>query len=253
PIPAAAARNLGAAAATGEYLLFVDADCLLEPDALERLLEAAQAGYGALVGGVLPEPHPYWVLCSNLMAFPEYLTLDRAGERGSLPSFCLMMPRRIWEVIGGFDESYHPTCEDLDLCFRLRRAGYRLGCAPSAAVRHRSSRASAGAVWRQHALYGKGYYRIQHTYSDIVGPSQAAWLAEHLPRLAAALSVPIAVIFVLRMFVRRPHMLRFWHALPGLIWIRLAWYDGFRMASTPAPRPGAAVWRGTASPNRSIP
>lgn len=240
PISAAAARNRGAAAASGDHLLFLDADVVPAPDMLARLAEAA-GGYGALVGGVIPEDSSYWVLVSNLMTFPEYLTLSDPGERGSLPSFCMLMPAAAWAAAGGFDESYHPTGEDLDMCFRLRRMGYRLGCAPAAAVYHRSSRATPGAVWWQHVQYGQGYYRIQHTYPEFVGSSEAVWLADHLPQLLPLVAVPIAVAFALRLMVARPALRRFWRALPGLIWTRLAWYEGFRAAARTARRTALAA------------
>ncbi|MEN9938599.1 MAG: hypothetical protein RLZZ387_5178 [Chloroflexota bacterium] len=234
PVSAPTARNRGAAETTGEHLLFVDADCVLAPDAVGLMLDAAEQGYAALVGGVVPDDEQYWVHASNLMTFPEYLTLDAPGERGSLPSFCMLVARDALEKVGGFDESYHPTAEDLDLCFRLRRLGYRLGCEPRAAVRHRSTRATPGAVWRQHIQYGWGYYRIQHSYPDIVGSSEAVWVADHMPRLLPPLAVPIAVAFVMRLLLRRPAMRRFWRAVPGMIWTRLAWYEGFRMAAQTA-------------------
>ena len=138
-----------------------DADCLLAPDAAEQLLSAVDAGYGAVVGAVVPETAQYWVLCNNLMAFPEFLTLDQPGERACLPSFCLLIPRAVWEHVGAFDERFPGAAgEDLDLSFRLRQLGYRLGFTPAAAVRHRPARAGAGAVWRQHVGFGAAWHTL---------------------------------------------------------------------------------------------
>jgi glycosyltransferase involved in cell wall biosynthesis len=231
PISPAAARNRGAAAARGEHLLFLDADCLLAPSALERLLAGISAGYGALVGAVVPETDQYWVLCNNLMAFPEFLTLDQPGERDCLPSFCLLIRRAVWDAVGTFDERFPgPAGEDLDLSYRMRLAGYRLGCAPDAAVRHRPARAGAGAVWRQHVGFGAAWHVLYHRYRAILPFSQAVWLIEEYgaPGLAAAL--PLACLYVLRLFARRRHLLRFWYAIPGMIWAQYGWYNGIQQA-----------------------
>lgn len=54
---------------------------------------------------------------------------------------CLVMPRAAWEAVGGFDERYFMYCEDVDLCLRLRRAGWSLQRA-AASVVHAGERAS---------------------------------------------------------------------------------------------------------------
>jgi GT2 family glycosyltransferase len=232
PISAAAARNMGAAAASGDHLLFVDADCLLAPDALDRLLQALQIGYAAVVGGIVPEPEHYWTLCDNLMAFPEFLTLDRPGERGCLPSFCLLVLRSIWDQVGAFDERFPGAAgEDIDLSFRMRQAGHRLGCEPSAAVRHLPARANIGSVWHHHAAFGRSWRYIYYRYRSLMNSSQAMRASERQDALGAAALVPIACAFVLRLVARRRHMLRFWYAIPGMIWVRLAWYSGLRQAA----------------------
>ncbi|GAB4204411.1 MAG: hypothetical protein OHK0022_29520 [Roseiflexaceae bacterium] len=229
--PAGPARNHGAAAAHGAYLLFLDADCLLEPDSVARLVAAINGGLDAAVGGVRPEPGSYWRLCHNLMAFPEFTTLDSPGERPSLPSLCLMVRRDAWLRVGPFDEGLvSETGEDLDWSYRARQTGYRLGCAPSAALRHRPERTSIGDVWRRHMRYGESWRTLYQRHRALLPPSQAVWLAERLGDAAPAAFVMLAMLYVLRLAARRPHLLRFWYALPGMAWAQLAWYYGIKLA-----------------------
>ncbi len=54
---------------------------------------------------------------------------------------CMVLPREAWAAVGGFDERYFMYCEDVDLCLRLRQAGYLLVQAPVQIV-HSGQRAS---------------------------------------------------------------------------------------------------------------
>lgn len=233
PVSAARARNLGAAAAQGRLLLFVDADCLLAPDALAQLVAALAQGYGAVLGGVVPEAGQYWRLCGNLMSFPEYLSIDPPGEREVLPSFCLCMPRAVWQQHGPFTERFvGASAEDLDLSLRMRQAGLRLGCAPGAHVYHRPPRNSADVIWRRHQGFGRDFYDIYHRYRALMPRSEAIWLSERLPAVLARLAMlPLAAAYVLRLMLRRPQLRRFWYAWPGMAWAQFGWYCGMVQAA----------------------
>ncbi|MDO5290473.1 MAG: glycosyl transferase [Pseudomonadota bacterium] len=54
----------------------------------------------------------------------------------------VLLPHAAYAQVGGFDETYHMYCEDVDLCLRLQAAGWRLSCARDAQVIHGARRAS---------------------------------------------------------------------------------------------------------------
>ncbi|MGH3851361.1 MAG: glycosyltransferase [Pseudonocardiaceae bacterium] len=54
----------------------------------------------------------------------------------------MLLPRRAWESVGGFDERYFMYVEDIDLCFRLRRAGWKTVYEPAATIIHSRGQSS---------------------------------------------------------------------------------------------------------------
>jgi len=58
------------------------------------------------------------------------------GEAEWVSGACFLVRRRAFEELGGFDESYFMFAEDMDLCWRLHRAGWGVGFAPGAVVTH---------------------------------------------------------------------------------------------------------------------
>lgn len=65
----------------------------------------------------------------------------REGRVDWVNAACLVLPQPVWQAVGGFDESYFMYCEDVDLCLRLRLAGWELARAPVPVV-HAGQRAS---------------------------------------------------------------------------------------------------------------
>jgi glycosyltransferase involved in cell wall biosynthesis len=225
PISPAAARNLGAQIAGGEYLLFIDADCIAAPDLVDRILARHRQGHAVVGAAVAAEKANYWVLCDNLLVFAPFLASAKAGARPYLPSHTFSIARGVFAELGGFDESFAPTGEDMDLSLRLRACGYELFFEPEAAVAHRHQRASAAAVFNHLRSFGRGYYRLQQQHATLWRSPVA-----HLPRQSIGLLIALIPLLACKDILwqlARQHALRpYAQAVAGMIWGRIGWYLG---------------------------
>jgi len=114
----AAARNAGASIATGQYLIFVDADTIVGEATLRGAIDALKAGAaggGALIR--LDDPTPWW---ARLLVERMFMLLYRVGRFAS-GSF-LFCTRRAFDAAGGFDEALY-AAEELSMSRALRRHG----------------------------------------------------------------------------------------------------------------------------------
>ena len=149
------AMNRGVAQSHGKSLLILNPDCLIDTDTLTRLLQVLASNPRAgLVGAVVCDedgtPDPASYRRDPLMRRALNTLFKRQGEGinidGPIPhelveaeavsGALMLMPRRIFDFLGGFDEDYFLHCEDLDLCRRVRDAGYRVLLAGDVRVLH---------------------------------------------------------------------------------------------------------------------
>lgn len=149
------AANRAAAHATGELLLVLNPDCLLDQASLDRLLavfaEEKQVGLlGAVVCDAQGVPDPASHRRDPFLRRALASLSGGEGERvevgGAMPEglveaeavsgALMLLPRRLFERLGGFDEGYFLHCEDLDLCRRVRDAGWRVLLAGDVRVLH---------------------------------------------------------------------------------------------------------------------
>jgi GT2 family glycosyltransferase len=130
---AACARGAGVAAA-GRWLAFVDADVVLAPRALSRLLGVCRAT-GAVAASPLARQvtGTWWeeLLLPELgLAVAERLDLDAVADPGRSAAFlsgqCLLLRRDAYEAVGGFGAVAGSLVEDVALARRLKAAGHRL-------------------------------------------------------------------------------------------------------------------------------
>ncbi len=149
------ARNTGIAAATGEIVAFTDADCRADEDWLHYLagdlLESEFTGIGghnflppddsAVAAGVLVSP-----------GGPAHVMLtDREAEH--VPGCNMAFYKWALDEIGGFDPIFRRAGDDVDVCWRLRERGYKIGFSPAGFVWH-YRRSTVRAYLKQQGGYG---------------------------------------------------------------------------------------------------
>jgi GT2 family glycosyltransferase len=153
----AAARNRGAAHATGRYLVFIDDDCMPEPGLLAALARRFAAAPDALIGGgivnALPE-NPFSTATQQIIEYVYQYSERTQRETRLFTTSMLAVPAEGFRVLGGFSEDL-ATGEDYDFCHRWQHAGGSAVYAPEALVHH-AHHLTLRSFWRQHLRYGRG-------------------------------------------------------------------------------------------------
>lgn len=137
--------NIGAQAATGRTLVFVNSDALVAPDCLLHLHEAA--AHGDLVGATIlladePDLVNSWGNPVHLVGFSwaggygHPVTEAPGGEVASVSGAVFAVRRDVYWRIGGMDEAYFAYGEDVDVSLRARMLGLRVLVLPQARARH---------------------------------------------------------------------------------------------------------------------
>jgi mycofactocin glycosyltransferase len=153
------ARNAGAAAAPAgiEWLLFVDADCAPAPDLLDAYFAGPIPARCALVGGEIAPDASQGSLLARYARSRNFLSQTEGlhGKAGvAAASANLLVRRAAFDEVGGFAEGIR-SGGDVDLCWRLRDAGWSLVYRPQARVVHRHRETLVGFLG-QVARYGAG-------------------------------------------------------------------------------------------------
>ena len=169
-------NTFGTRTATGEYLLIVNPDNVLPPDALERMVERLESDPS--IGILAPKlVFPSGTVRDSARSFPSFADVfikrtvlkylfpkriaayTRTGEGGDshpvtsamadvdwVAGACLFLRRSLYEELGGFDPRFFLFFEDIDLCRRTWAAGKRVVYDPSIIVADREHRLSEGGV-----------------------------------------------------------------------------------------------------------
>ena len=160
-----AACNIGIDRAEGDYLLFLNPDCVLEPHSVQRMVRVLESADDAgMAGGLLvgtdgleqgggrravPTPWRSFVRVSGLSRFSDRwprLFFDFYLHKQPLPSHpieveaisgaCMLVRSSVVRDVGKWDEGYFLHCEDLDFSMRLRRKGWKILFVPDARIVH---------------------------------------------------------------------------------------------------------------------
>lgn len=207
--------NRGVAAGCAPLILLLNSDARLRPGALEALSAALDGGnVGAAgprlldaegsvelsLGRTLSPWNEAWFKLLGLLyrsgrgplASPVTRYYSKSRSTRSLSAACVLLRRDAFELVGGFDERFFLYAEDVDLCRRLRRAGWELKYVPDALVEH--DRGASRAV-------DPGASAIHYRRSQI------AFYRKHQGTLAAgALRFYLAFRFAIKwLFARGDH------------------------------------------------
>jgi len=208
-------RNLAIRAATHDVIAVSDADCVLAPDWLERILEPLERGADVSAGFYRPLAGSFLQTCAAAVSLPE------PGELrpGWLPSArSTAFRREAFESAGGYPE-WLDVGEDMYLNHRWVEAGARIEPAPEA-VTYWRVRPTLRETWRQYTRYAEGdaragMYGRRHALRFLAYGAGAAVLATRRSPLVAVVAAAGAV------YAARP-VARAWRRLPGRHGQRLA-------------------------------
>ena len=185
------ARNVGAAAATGDAFLFCDCDDEVAPGWLDAMGRALAAHPFVASRFDLARLNPEWVQASrenpqgaglNPYTYPPFL--PHAGGSG------LGVRRAAHAAVAGFAEDM-PALEDTDYCWRLQLAGVPLVFVPDAVVHVRLRHDLAG-IFRQALVYGEHNVRIYARYRDR-GMPRLRWTAGAARWAKLVIALPLAL------------------------------------------------------------
>ncbi len=165
----AGANNLGVQHARGRNLLFLNPDTVIMANALQAMMSTLDSRADAGAVGVMLLNSDFSVQTCCVQSFPTILNqvLDAEALRKCFPrsrlwgmqalfdgdaatasvdsisGACLMIKDGTFAEVGGFSTDYFMYAEDVDLCFRVKKAGHRNYLVSSARVVHHGGRSSA--------------------------------------------------------------------------------------------------------------
>ena len=192
------ANNQGIRASGGRYLLSLNNDTIIQNGTLAGLVRFMQEhpDVGACGPKVLNQDGTFQRQCRRSFPtissslsyflklhkvfprsefFGRYLMThwdcDRGGEVDSVSGCCLMVRREVIEKVGVLDENFIMYGDDLDWCYRIKQAGWKVCYVPGVQIVHlggqssrRLSRRCVVLFYRAMAVFYRKHYASRHTF-----------------------------------------------------------------------------------------
>jgi GT2 family glycosyltransferase len=191
--------NVGAAAARGDVLLFLNDDTeLIDPASIEQMvghLEESDVGMvGAKLlfadgrlqhaGHVYPGGPVHALFGWPGSAVGPHRMAVVARECSGVTAAASAMRRAVFDEMGGFDEAFPVNFNDVDLCLRVRRAGFRIVWTPHAQWYHFESvtRVAGQTQEELDLLFGRWRYELEHDpyFNECLLPGRNDWVPRPL-------------------------------------------------------------------------
>ena len=215
--------NRGVASTSAPYVAILNPDLVVEPGAAKALVGALEGDPGlGLVGPRIETPegeiypsarrfpslvdaagHAFlWFLWPSNPFTRRYRMTDwghtDATDVDWVAGTHMVVRREAWDAVGGFDEGYFMYGEDVDLCWRLWKEGWRVGFVPDARVVHAIGRSTDQTPYRMIAHHHRSLWRFSRK-------TAAGWERPLLPAIGLALLVRTALAWLQRATRRKPH------------------------------------------------
>lgn len=200
----AAANNIGANAASGNVLVFLNPDTIVEPGTIDALFEFLDRNPNAGVIGcriVNSNGHTeqtYWTSFPDLNwlfreatylnkisnARQRSISFDEPVQVAHLLGACIAIRSELFREVGGFDERYFLYMEETDLCWRVQALGKRNYYHPAVKITHLGQQSSKQAAhWTNVQLQLSTYAFLRRNHS--MGP---------IKRIVALLAMQIGAL-----------------------------------------------------------
>jgi len=152
-----ALRNYGARSSKGEILAFLDADCLVPNDWLERSLYYLSQNDSTILGFRLsiPDGSDWVARCWDLLFVNRYST----GEVDWVPTGNMVLNRKTFISVGGFNEELE-TNEDIDFCFRAKKHGCKIIANAETSVINLRPPETLTRIFKKELWHGKEAFRV---------------------------------------------------------------------------------------------
>jgi GT2 family glycosyltransferase len=193
----AEARNLGAVRATGDVLVFVDADVVVHADASSRLrARLHDGGLDGVFGSYDDAPEAAGLVSRFRNLLHHHTHQEAAGPVGSFWAGLGALRREAFDAVGGFDDARFPApaIEDIDLGWRLAAAGRRVELDPEVRGTHLKAWSLAGMIRTDLLARGAPWVELALTRRALPTELNLGW--RH--RASAALSLAAAAAVVTR-------------------------------------------------------
>ena len=215
-VPPGHARNTAVSEASGEYIAFLDDDCLPCIDWLSALDRCFRTG-AAIVGGRIGFPvKNYFSRADDVGSFFDQMGRISKTNITTVAALNLACTRGVWNKVGPFAEQVRAG-EDLEWILRARRLGFRIDYDGDALAWHLGGRATLKDVLRHAALWGTHSIQVRCKFR------QELYTPEFFfnPVLLLILSPIIGLLFSFRIILER--RFRDWFALPIIALAKTAW------------------------------
>lgn len=161
------ARNVGAQAARGDIVAYIDDDAYADPHWLTYLALTFVQTEDVGVGGPNLAPLHDGLLAACVAHAPggptHVLLSDREAEH--IPGCNMAFRKTALQAVARFDPQFQTAGDDVDVCWRLRQRGWTLGFHPAAMVWHHR-RNSIRAYWRQQYGYGRAEALLEQKWPE---------------------------------------------------------------------------------------